>query len=247
MTKLRLDGGTQPRVRIDMDVVRDYAERIKAGDDFPPVDVFHDGAEHWLAEGFHRYHAYKEAGHKVVPCTIRKGTVRDAVLFSCGANGSHGLRRTNADKRRAVETLLKDDEWGKKSDKWVAEQAAVSDMLVRDVRRQVQDSCTSKCDSKRTGKDGKSYPVAKHGKESKHQKQETTITVIDDFDDDLVDDPVESAHPAKPSAQPEPNEIGGLLKDVDAFMQQCAAFRKPHVRMAIADHLAEVWIPKLRS
>jgi len=34
----------------------------------------------------------------------------DAVFNSVGANAEHGLRRTNADKRRAVLTLLNDDE-----------------------------------------------------------------------------------------------------------------------------------------
>jgi hypothetical protein len=37
------------------------------------------------------------------------GTQRDAILYSDGANESHGLRRTNEDKRRAVMTLLTND------------------------------------------------------------------------------------------------------------------------------------------
>lgn len=36
---------------------------------------------------------------------------REAILFIVGANASHGLRRTNADKRRTVERLLADEEW----------------------------------------------------------------------------------------------------------------------------------------
>lgn len=43
------------------------------------------------------------------------------MLWHClGANAHHGLRRTNADKRKAVETLLKDGEWAKWSNREIA-------------------------------------------------------------------------------------------------------------------------------
>jgi hypothetical protein len=38
------------------------------------------------------------------------------VLHSAGANAMHGLRRTNADKRRTVMLLLQDEEWAAWSD-----------------------------------------------------------------------------------------------------------------------------------
>ena len=40
---------------------------------------------------------------------MRQGDRRDAILHSVGANATHGLRRTNADKRRAVSILLQDE------------------------------------------------------------------------------------------------------------------------------------------
>lgn len=218
LTKLRLDGGTQPRVRIDMDVVRDYAERIKAGDDFPPVDVFHDGAEHWLAEGFHRYHAYKEAGHKVVPCTIRKGTVRDAVLFSCGANGHHGLPRSTKDKRKAIETLLKDEEWGKNTDRWIADHVLVDHKTVASVRAELGNFPNS--NEKRTGKDGKSYPASKPPK-SKPEPAETnepeyTCPNCQGHEADDDGDCASCHEPAEPP-QPEPDaEPEGGYEPVEA-------------------------------
>ena len=60
---------------------------------------------------------------------VRAGTRRDAILFAVGANGDHGLRRTNEDKRRSVLVLLRDEEWGAKSDRWIATQAGVSNRL----------------------------------------------------------------------------------------------------------------------
>lgn len=111
LASIRLNGDTQPRVSLNEAVVAEYAELIRDGVVFPPVTVFFDGAEHWLADGFHRYHAHRAAGQESIAVESTNGTRRDAVLFSVGANGAHGLRRTNEDKRRAVETLLEDQEW----------------------------------------------------------------------------------------------------------------------------------------
>lgn len=131
---LRTDGGTQPRAYTDHATVDDYAEAMKGGAEFPPVIVFSDGAALWLADGFHRVLAAHKLGHETVSADIRKGTVRDAVLFSVGANATHGRPRTNADKRHAVMTLLKDPEWAGWSDSEVARRCSVSVHLVHDVR-----------------------------------------------------------------------------------------------------------------
>ena len=38
--KIRIDGGTQSRVKIDKNVVAQYADDILNGDEFPPVVLF---------------------------------------------------------------------------------------------------------------------------------------------------------------------------------------------------------------
>lgn len=158
LSKLRIDGGTQPRVKIDTEVVVEYADRIAAGDDFPAVEVFYDGVDYWLAEGFHRYHAHVKAGKKTISCNVRKGTVREAILFSCGANSAHGLRRSTKDKQRAIETLLNDDEWSKYGDRKIADICCVSDKTVGAVRERLRCG-NSAPEKKRIGADGKSYPA----------------------------------------------------------------------------------------
>src|ERR1700756_122323 len=50
---------------------------------------------------------------------------------------AHGLKRTNADKRRAVETLLRDDEWSKWSDREISRQCGVGNKFVGDVRASI--------------------------------------------------------------------------------------------------------------
>lgn len=131
---IRVNGGTQSRASIDRGVVSDYAEAVRDGATFPAITVFFDGTSYWLADGFHRYEAYSAAQVYDVPADIRQGTQRDAVLFSVGANASHGLRRTNDDKRRAVLTLLNDPEWSKWSDREIARRCAVDHKTVAAVR-----------------------------------------------------------------------------------------------------------------
>ena len=132
---LRRDGGTQPRAVLNPETVADYAEAIRAGAEFPPVIVFYDGTDHWLADGFHRAAAHEAAEQVCVPAEIRAGTRRDAVLFACGANANHGLRRSNEDKRRAVILLLEDAEWSQWSDREIARRAHVGHPLVAELRR----------------------------------------------------------------------------------------------------------------
>lgn len=126
---------TQARMQTDWITVNDYAVAMKEGAQFPPIVVFSDGAEYWLADGFHRVEAAKNIELSAIQADVRRGTKRDAVLFACGANAAHGLRRTNADKRRAVETLLRDAEWVKWSDGEIARRCAVSDRFVSGVRK----------------------------------------------------------------------------------------------------------------
>jgi ParB-like chromosome segregation protein Spo0J len=126
--------GTQSRVRIDEPTVAEYAEAVTAGVKMPPVVVFHDGVNYWLADGFHRVMAYTRAGKASIEVDVRSGTQRDAVLHSVGANSEHGLRRTNDDKRKSILILLRDKDWGKWSDRKIGEICRVHHTTVATVR-----------------------------------------------------------------------------------------------------------------
>lgn len=143
---IRRDGGTQPRDRISNDIAKEYAEAIADGAVLPAVTVFYDGATYWLADGFHRAAAHDQLGLADIAADVRQGTQRDAVLYSVGANASHGYRRSNADKRRAVLTLLNDPEWAKWSDREIARRADVSNQFVSNLRP----ASTVNVDSERT-------------------------------------------------------------------------------------------------
>ena len=120
--------------------MRDYAEQMQAGAVFPPVTVLYDGDTYWLADGFHRCHAARQAGLDSIAAEIRQGTRRDAVLHSVGANATHGLQRTNSDKRRCCLTLLSDPEWARWSNREIARQCFVSYQFVNDLRAELSDN-----------------------------------------------------------------------------------------------------------
>lgn len=162
LSSIRVDGGTQPRSAIDQNIVAEYAESLRAGAKFPPVTVFHDGADHWLGDGFHRFHAHRHAGLDSIAAEIRTGTQRDAVLFSVGANAAHGLRRSNEDKRKAVLTLLHDAEWARWSDREIARRCNVHHETVASVRGSLAKSPVTIGDPESNTGDDRTY-TTKHG------------------------------------------------------------------------------------
>lgn len=135
ISQIRTDGGTQSRAAINEATVAEYAEAMADPNTvFPPVIVYFDGQEYWLADGFHRLAAWAQIGRTEIPTEIRQGDRRRAILHSVAANSAHGLRRTNEDKRRAVLTLLEDEEWAQWSDNKIAKQCAVDHKTVTRIR-----------------------------------------------------------------------------------------------------------------
>jgi uncharacterized ParB-like nuclease family protein len=131
---IRTKGGTQIRVAFNETVAEGYRDEIAAGAEFPPVVVFFDGADYWLADGFHRLIAHAAANRTEIAAEVRLGSRRDAILYAVGANALHGMHRTNADKVNAVMTLLGDPEWSAWSNYDIADRCNVSDEMVRQRR-----------------------------------------------------------------------------------------------------------------
>ena len=158
---IRTDGGTQMRAEVNKEFIAELAEIYRAdANGLPPLEVFLDGEDYWLADGFHRHAAAMDAQLDRIECNVQMGTKREAILFAVGANARHGMRRTNEDKRKAVLTLLEDQEWGKMSDRWVADKVGVSNNFVSHLRKvQVSSDDTWEDGQIPTivGRDGKSY------------------------------------------------------------------------------------------
>lgn len=134
LLKIQHEAGTQARESINEAKVSEYAEHLENGGEFPPVVVFFDGDKYWLADGWHRFLAHQRIGMLKIHERVELGTKRDAMLYSFGANATHGLPRTNADKRRAVSLMLADPEWVKWSDSEIARRCCVSQPFVGKLR-----------------------------------------------------------------------------------------------------------------
>jgi hypothetical protein len=123
------------------EVVREYAQAMRDGDEFPPVVVFsNDGVTYHLADGFHRIKAHRLAhpDEQEINCEVRPGDCDNALLFACGANASHGHRRTVADKKKAVLRLLTVERCSQWSDRDIARQCNVSHPFVGKVRAHLE-------------------------------------------------------------------------------------------------------------
>jgi len=138
LDKIRLDGDTQPRESIIEELVKHYTELVLDGVEMTPVTVFFDGKHYWLGDGFHRYHAHKNAGFNDIEVEVINGTKRKAWIFSLSANGRHGMPRTLKDRRNSVIRALNDVELSGKSDRELAKICDVSRMTVGRVRKELE-------------------------------------------------------------------------------------------------------------
>jgi hypothetical protein len=155
---IEVDPTIQPRATLNPEVVAEYAEAYRRGDKLPPVTVFFcDFETHLLADGFHRFRAAKQAGLTEIEVDLHAGGRREAILYAVSANTTHGLRRTNADKRRAVETLLKDDEWKQWPDREIARRVGVGHDLVAAVRAELSGGKRQISTTRRVKRGGSEY------------------------------------------------------------------------------------------
>lgn len=217
ISQIRTDGETQPRVDLDQATIAEYTAAYRAGAKFPPISLFYDGESFWLADGFHRLAAAKAAGRTTIHEDITPGTLRDAILYSLSANSKHGLRRSNADKRRAVQTLLDDSEWGSWSDHELARRCAVSVSFVGDVRKSHCSPTTVTTQQARTVK-------TKHG----------TTTTMNTANVGKKSKPEEPEKPAKPTPPPEPE-----YTPLDAAQDQISDLQDALARAAVGELSAE--------
>lgn len=179
LEEIRTDGGIQCRAELDPDTVAEYTVLVQQKVKFPPVDVFFDSECYWLSEGFHRYAAHKAAPVTSIMCNIKPGTAFDAFQHAAGSNDTHGLRRTNEDKRHAVRLSLARKECEGWSDRRIAKMCGVTHPFVASIRSAENDgepvgsssgadvvkvetvttSTTPPVITERQGNDGKMYPV----------------------------------------------------------------------------------------
>lgn len=153
------DLSTFVRCEIDGDQVNNLKAAYEASEYVPPVDLFASKTSdtgkmnYFIGDGWHRFHALRELGRAVIPAIVHPGGQREALKCALGANSGYGLRRTNKDKRKAVEVAIR--EFPRLSNRAVAELCKVSHEMVNALRIQLTESASS-----RVGRDGKTRHVA---------------------------------------------------------------------------------------
>lgn len=187
LTEIRTDGGTQPRAQLDLAIIAEYAEAMANGANFPPVVVFYDGEDYWLADGFHRISAAQQLGLADIDTDVRQGTLQDAQWYSYSVNQAHGLRRSNPDKRHAVEAALSHPYAADKSDREIADHCGVSHMLVNNIRNELKSTVNFLQSDTRTGRDGRTYNTANIGHNGNGHPQTTPPMFTEDEDEEEIE------------------------------------------------------------
>ena len=129
---LNLDPRLQCRESVPESIIKEYEEGWKDKVDFPPVQVYEVDGELFVTDGFCRVMAAANIGKSKIPATITKGSFSDAVRAACGANYNHGLRRTNADKRKAA--LIAIAQFPDETTRALAEMCGVSHAYIGNLR-----------------------------------------------------------------------------------------------------------------
>jgi len=157
---IRLDAGTQPREKVDPEVVEDYAEVMSSRVKLPPVVVYFDGTDYFLADGFHRVQAHLRLEQEEVDAEVRNGTREDACWFGFGANREHGLRRSRADTERAIRQAILHPRSENLSHIQLAKHVGVSDKTVAKYREElIPSSESSKITKREVSRNGKKYSM----------------------------------------------------------------------------------------
>lgn len=102
-----IDTQLQLRVEINDSAVKEYAELIENNYTFPPITVFsEDNKSYWLVDGFHRFLAYQSNNHLTITCEVYHGSFEKAKIYSYSVNSTHGMPRSQEDKRNLSTNLL---------------------------------------------------------------------------------------------------------------------------------------------
>jgi DNA modification methylase len=161
---IKTDGGTRTRIQINHAVTAQYAKEMERGVLFFPVTVFFDGETYWLADGFYRVAAAKQAGKISISAYIKPGGQREANLYAMTANKMHGNPLTSRDKRNAARMLLTDSEWNMWSNRKLAKQAECSEGAIRRYKKELEQEHESALEAQASAKKTQSCQYSKNGK-----------------------------------------------------------------------------------
>lgn len=187
----------QPREQMDLGAIADYSAAMLLGeegqlvdlrgDDWAPIVVYRDAeGKLWLADGFHRVRAARQAGHQGMQALVFAGTKSDALLHAVGANVRNGVRITNADKRRAVGLLLDDARLSAKTDTEIAALCCVSQPFVSKLRGELRQRAKAAQAAERAREDRADEAAAAGGSDNGYSGETTPAPLQFDIEETIA-------------------------------------------------------------
>ncbi len=142
LTKLIADSRYQFRAAEDTSAIKDLVVAYQEDrDSVPAIEVIYTGDKYIIVDGFHRFAAAEKAGLDSLDCEVTTGTERDAFTRSLGANANNrALKRTNLDKRKAVEAAISDEIFKDLSCRDIALICKVSHTIVNRIQNELSES-----------------------------------------------------------------------------------------------------------
>lgn len=136
-----IDFKGSPHVRAqepDPQIVQQYAEAYLEKKELPPVVLFHDraGKRMLVADGRHRCAARALINRREVMAEVHEGDFNDALRYALTANTTHGVPRSNADKRQCIIAAIK--QWPDVADHNIAKMTEVDHKTVTVVRSELE-------------------------------------------------------------------------------------------------------------
>ena len=134
----------QVRHGVSAPVVEQYTDSLKdKTNELPPIIIFKivDDKDELnghmvIADGIHRYNAYKAAGRKKIPYVLKEGTRTEAILCGISENLKHGQLFNRNDKRHALSLLLEDPRYADASVRELATVLHISHGTAHELRRE---------------------------------------------------------------------------------------------------------------
>ena len=205
ISTITIDQKIQVRVGgVDPETIETYTNILLEGGTFAdPIVVFTDDENKvlYLADGFHRLEAYKNAhtiaesepvpgldpkSFLVADAEMHYGSFNDAFEYAEESNLKHGLRLNNKDKCYILKRRIKRGHaWATLSSNAIARELGVSDKTVTAWRSEILGEKTTSENSevplKRVGKDGRAQNTSNIGPKSKLTPEQKAQRQVVDY------------------------------------------------------------------
>ena len=161
LSELVLDPELQPRETLRKEKVEEYAQRMKDGACFPPIQCGRlkgEGRTLYLLDGFHRVEAIKSLGTLITPGAVEEYETRGEMFeYAFRANNIHGINLTDEEIREGIIRIIKMHP--EESSRKIADRCGCSHTTIQTYVRELESTFQLNRPEKIIGKDGRERPA----------------------------------------------------------------------------------------